>query len=99
VSPIPATISPPLGRIFSAALPLHYTRGGFADYFAAKPPGNTMTVSTAKRDSIEAIEQLPDNVPFDKIRYRACSQLSKIRTGNEASMRQRGPREALCSRD
>jgi hypothetical protein len=39
-----------------------------------------MHAHTAKRDAIEAIEQLPDNVPFDEILYRLYV-LHKIRQG------------------
>ena len=39
-----------------------------------------MHAHTAKQDAIEAIEQLPDNVPFDEILYRLYA-LHKIRQG------------------
>ncbi len=39
-----------------------------------------MHAHTAKQDAIEAIEQLPDNVPFDEILYRLYV-LHKIRQG------------------
>jgi predicted transcriptional regulator len=35
---------------------------------------------TAKQDAIEAIEQLPDNVPLDEIVYRLYV-LNKVRQG------------------
>ncbi|HTY51378.1 MAG TPA: hypothetical protein VMB48_16965 [Steroidobacteraceae bacterium] len=39
-----------------------------------------MHTQTAKQDAIEAIEQLPDNVPLDEIVYRLYA-LNKIRQG------------------
>ncbi len=39
-----------------------------------------MQTHTAKRDAIEAIERLPDNIPFDVIVYR-LQVLSKIQQG------------------
>ena len=39
-----------------------------------------MHAHTDKQDAIEAIEQLPDNVPFDEILYRLYA-LHKIRQG------------------
>jgi hypothetical protein len=39
-----------------------------------------MHAHTAKQDAIEAIEQLPDNVPMDEILYRLYV-LNKVRQG------------------
>lgn len=39
-----------------------------------------MHTQTAKQDAIEAIEQLPDNVPMDEILYRLYV-LNKVRQG------------------
>jgi hypothetical protein len=39
-----------------------------------------MHVHTAKQDAIEAIEDLPDDVPFDEIVYRLYV-LNKVRQG------------------
>jgi predicted transcriptional regulator len=39
-----------------------------------------MHTQTAKQDAIEAIEQLPDNVPMDEVLYRLYV-LNRVRQG------------------
>lgn len=55
-----------------------------------------MHAHTAKQEAIEAIEQLPDNVPLDEIVYRLYV-LNKVRQGMQDVEAGRGiPSEELA---